>query len=228
LQPLEIYVDDEKKLTLHGLQQHYVRLEESAKNRKLNDLLDSLEFNQVCIFVKSVSRATQLDALLRECNFPSIAIHSGLAQAERISRYQQFKAFEKRVLVATDIFGRGIDVERVNIVINYDTPGDADSYLHRVGRAGRFGTKGLAITFVSDEGNEEVLKAIQARFEVQIEELPATIEPSTYSEQPSTPCLVGTNADFVSPFVCSERISVASFSFRASSRQKLWFSRVVH
>lgn len=107
-----------------------------------------------------------------------------MAQAERISRYQQFKAFEKRVLVATDIFGRGIDVERVNIVINYDTPGDADSYLHRVGRAGRFGTKGLAITFVSDEGNEEVLKAIQARFEVQIEELPATIEPSTYSKRP--------------------------------------------
>ena len=152
-QPLEIYVDDEKKLTLHGLQQHFVRLEESAKNRKLNDLLDSLEFNQVVIFVKSVSRATELDRLLRECNFPSIAIHSGISQDERIKRYTQFKAFEKRVLVrlawrcymqrtllihnspqvATDIFGRGIDVERVNIVINYDTPGDADSYLHRVG-----------------------------------------------------------------------------------------------
>ena len=81
--------------------------------------------------MSSLSRA--LDRLLRECNFPSIAIHSGLPQEERIRRYQQFKAFEKRVLVATDIFGRGIDVERVNIVINYDTPGDADSYLHRVG-----------------------------------------------------------------------------------------------
>lgn len=70
--------------------------------------------SQVCIFVKSVSRATELDRLLRECNFPSIAIHSGLSQEERIKRYQAFKAFEKRVLVATDIFGRGIDVERVN------------------------------------------------------------------------------------------------------------------
>ncbi|SCV72188.1 BQ2448_4882 [Microbotryum intermedium] len=189
--PLEIYVDDEKKLTLHGLQQHYVRLEESAKNRKLNDLLDSLEFNQVrypldlrawivCIFVKSVSRAIELDRLLRECNFPSIAIHSGLKQEERIKLYQQFKAFEKRVLVATDVFGRGIDVERVNIVINYDTPGEADSYLHRVGRAGRFGTKGLAITFVSNDDNEEVLKAIQSRFEVEISELPETIDASTY------------------------------------------------
>lgn len=82
-QPLEIYVDDETKLTLHGLQQFYLKLEEREKNRKLNDLLDNLEFNQVCIFVKSVQRATQLDALLQECNFPSICIHSGLQQAER-------------------------------------------------------------------------------------------------------------------------------------------------
>ena len=101
-QPLEIYVDDETKLTLHGLQQHYVRLEEGAKNRKLNDLLDSLEFNQVIIFVKSISRANQLDKLLQECNFPSICIHGGLPQDERIKRYQQFKNFEKRILVATD------------------------------------------------------------------------------------------------------------------------------
>jgi len=178
--PLEIYVDDETKLTLHGLQQHYVKLAEAAKNRKLNDLLDSLEFNQVCIFVKSVNRATQLDALLRDCNFPSICIHSGLPQAERIKKYQQFKAFEKRILVATDIFGRGIDVERVNIVVNYDTPGDADSYLHRVGRAGRFGTKGLAITFVSTEDDQKVLDSIQARFEVAIPDLPETIDSSTY------------------------------------------------
>lgn len=106
-------------MTLHGLQQYFLKLEEKEKNRKLNDLLDNLEFNQVCIFVKSVPRATQLDALLQECNFPSICIHSGLAQPERISRFQQFKAFEKRILVATDIFGRGIDVERVNVVINY-------------------------------------------------------------------------------------------------------------
>jgi len=178
--PLEIFVDDEAKLTLHGLQQHYIKLEESAKNRKLNDLLDMLEFNQVVIFVKSVVRANELDKLLREYNFPSICIHSGLQQEERIKRYTSFKAFEKRILVATDIFGRGIDVERVNIVINYDSPPDADSYLHRVGRAGRFGTKGLAITFVASDADTEVMSAIQARFEVAVPELPAHIEPSTY------------------------------------------------
>lgn len=93
----------------------------------------------------------ELNKLLIACNFPSTEIHSGLAQEERyervtlrldaahlavlhsIARYSAFKAFEKRILVATDIFGRGIDVERVNIVVNYDAPPDADSYLHRVG-----------------------------------------------------------------------------------------------
>lgn len=81
--PLEIYVDDETKLTLHGLQQYYIKLSEGEKNRKLSDLLDTLEFNQVIIFVKSTIRATELDKLLRECNFPSIAVHSGVSQEER-------------------------------------------------------------------------------------------------------------------------------------------------
>jgi len=98
-----------------------------------------------------------------------------------IERYRQFKAFEKRILVATDIFGRGIDIERVNIVVNYDQSGDADSYLHRVGRAGRFGTRGLAITFITSEADQEILTAIQSRFEVKVEALPEVIEPSTYS-----------------------------------------------
>lgn len=178
--PLEIFVDDETKLTLHGLQQHYVKLDEVGKNRKLNELLDTLEFNQVVIFVKSVARAIELDKLLVSCNFPSIAIHSGLSQEERINRYTAFKAFEKRILVATDIFGRGIDVERVNIVVNYDCPDNADSYLHRVGRAGRFGTKGLSITFVSSESDEQVMAAIQSRFEVAVPELPDHIDPASY------------------------------------------------
>lgn len=70
--------------------------------------------------------------------------------------------------MATDVFGRGIDIERINLAINYDLPGDADSYLHRVGRAGRFGTKGLSISFVSSEADQDVLKAIEKRFEVAL------------------------------------------------------------
>jgi len=178
--PHEISVDQESKLTLHGLLQYYVKLTEKEKNRKLNDLLDCLEFNQVVIFVKSVQRATALDKLLVECSFPSLAIHSGLKQEERIIRYKQFKEFQKRIMVCTDLFGRGIDIERVNIVINYDMPDDGDSYLHRVGRAGRFGTKGLALSFVSTEEDEAVLKVVQDRFEVNVDAMPKTIDTTSY------------------------------------------------
>merc|ERR1719207_402869 len=178
--PHEISVDEESKLTLHGLLQYYVKLQEKEKNRKLNDLLDALEFNQVVIFVKSVQRAIALDKLLVECNFPSISIHSGLNQEERIARYKQFKDFQKRIMVATDLFGRGIDIERVNIVINYDAPSVSDQYLHRVGRAGRFGTKGLAITFISSDEDTQILNQVQSRFEVSVGDLPETIDVTSY------------------------------------------------
>jgi len=180
--PMEVYIDDEAKLTLHGLQQHYVKLKDSEKNRKLFELLDVLEFNQVVIFVKSVQRCVALSQLLIEQNFPAIAIHRGMTQEERLSRYQQFKDFQKRILVATNLFGRGMDIERVNIVFNYDMPEDTDTYLHRVARAGRFGTKGLAITFVSDEGDAKILNEVQDRFEVDITELPDEIDLSSYIE----------------------------------------------
>ncbi|KAF1977932.1 P-loop containing nucleoside triphosphate hydrolase protein [Bimuria novae-zelandiae CBS 107.79] len=181
--PLEIYIDNEKKLTLHGLQQYYMKLEEREKNRKLNDLLDTLEFNQVIIFVRSTQRCTELDKLLRECNFPSTAVHSGIGQEERIKRYKEFKDFQTRICVSTDIFGRGIDVERINVAINYDMPDKADAYLHRVGRAGRFGTKGLSISFVSNPDDETVLKEIEKRFEVELPEFPAEgVDASTYMD----------------------------------------------
>lgn len=97
-----------------------------------------------------------------------------------IRRYKEFKEFNKRICVATDVFGRGIDIERINLAINYDMPTDADSYLHRVGRAGRFGTKGLAISFVSGETDKEVLKDVGKRFEVAIPYVPHSLLHSTH------------------------------------------------
>jgi len=82
--------------------------------------------------------------------------------------------------VATNLFGRGVDIEKVNIVINYDMPRDTDEYLHRVGRAGRFGTKGLAITFVSTAEEAQVLAEVQNRFKVKITPLPDEISSSSY------------------------------------------------
>jgi len=178
--PCEIYVDDESKLTLHGLQQYYLKLAENQKNRKLNDLLDALDFNQVVIFVNGVRRARELDKLLIECNFPSMVIYGGMEQQERLDRYNKFKDYKARILVSTDIFGRGVDFERVNIVINYDMPDKADQYLHRVGRSGRFGTKGLAISFVSTPDDSKILEQVQSRFEVNIAQLPDEIDVSTY------------------------------------------------
>ncbi|XP_075247322.1 ATP-dependent RNA helicase DDX39A-like [Convolutriloba macropyga] len=181
--PLEVFVDDDTKLTLHLLKQHYVKLTDAEKNRKLFNLLDVLDFNQVIIFVKSVPRCVALNDLLIEQNFPSIAIHRGMSQDDRLSHYKQFKDFDKRILVATNLFGRGMDIERVNIVFNYDMPEDTNTYLHRVARAGRFGTKGLAITFVSSDEDAGTLNKVQERFDVSISELPGELDVSSYMEE---------------------------------------------
>jgi len=178
--PIEIYVDNEAKLTLHGLAQFFVKVEEKSKNKQLIELLDSLEFNQVVVFVSKVGRARALAHILNKLNFPAIDIHSDLSQDERIKRYKQFKDFKARVLVATDLFGRGMDIERVNIVINYDMASDADPFLHRVGRAGRFGTKGLAVSFITTDKDQLVLDDVHKRFAVQIPALPDKIDSSTY------------------------------------------------
>merc|ERR1712048_1275859 len=194
--PLEIYGDSQAKLTLHGLQQYYVDLEEKQKNRKLADLLDSLEFNQVIIFVRSTPRCTALNEMLKECGFPSVCINSRMSQDERIATYQGFKEFKSRICVATNLFGRGIDIERVNIVIQYDMAASADEYLHRVGRAGRFGTKGLAICFLTNDtdkginpatkqpfpADKTVMTSVQERFEVEVKTLPDKISVDSYMQ----------------------------------------------
>jgi ATP-dependent RNA helicase UAP56/SUB2 len=186
----EILIDDEAKLVLEGILQYYVNVNESQKNKKLADLLDNLLFNQVIIFVAKVERAIELNKILKECQFPSIAIHSGLGVEERIERYKEFKEGRGRILVTTDLFARGVDMEKINIVINYDMPrpltdkqDEIDTYLHRVGRTARFGTKGLAISFISSPDELEVLRKIQERFVLKITELPDSIETDQYMNQ---------------------------------------------
>lgn len=91
-----------------------------------------------------------LTKLLNDKNFSCIQIHRQLPQNTRIENYDEFKKNNRRIMVATDLFGRGIDIERVNVVINFDFPKDKETYMHRVGRAGRFETKGLAFSFIAD------------------------------------------------------------------------------
>ncbi|DBB18539.1 hypothetical protein WJX82_009018 [Trebouxia sp. C0006] len=185
--PVEVYVNDESKLTLHGLVQHYTMLGEEGKNKRLMDLLDQLDFNQVVIFVKNAARAKHLAQLLEQCQFPACVITANMPQPERLAVYNTFKKGAKRLLVSTDLIGRGIDIEGVNVVFNYDMPetdqkhgNGADTYLHRVGRAGRFGTKGLAITFVASEDDSKVLNQVQERFDVDITVLPDHIDKELY------------------------------------------------
>jgi len=177
----EIIIDEGKKLRLHGLQQFYVKLTEKEKNRKLITILDSIEFNQVFVFVRSHNRAAVLNDCLVEEGFPSICLHGQMEQSDRLDNFRKFKGGEQaRILVATDLCGRGMDFKSVNVAINYDMPNDEDTYLHRVGRAGRFGTKGIAISFISSESDEKILEAIRQKFVVPLPELPEKIDKASY------------------------------------------------
>ena len=179
-QPFELYIDSDSKLTLHGLKQYYIKLEDNQKIMKLVELLDELEFNQVIIFVSHTKYATKLQDVIKQEGFPSIASHGDMKQDQRIKVYNDFKEAKYRVMISTDMYGRGIDIEKINIVINFHMPDEPNQYLHRVGRAGRFGTKGLSISFISSQKDTEVLNEVQSKFEVKVEELPATIDKSTY------------------------------------------------
>lgn len=148
-------------------------------------MLDALDYNQVCIFVKSVVRARTLNKLLNESRFPSVELHSGMDTKTRVETYDKFKRFQKRILVSTDLTARGIDIEKVNIVFNYDFPKDADTYLHRVGRAGRFGNRGMSISFLCSEATAEqndkaTFEQVQQRFRVKVEALPDEIDVASY------------------------------------------------
>ena len=143
--PVEIIVKEENKEHLEKLQQFYVKLKEDEKNKKLFDVLDAVQFNQVIIFVNSIPRCEALSDILTKNCFPSIAIHADLPQEERIRKFDTFKEFKSRIMVATELYGRGVDFLKVNTVINYDMSIDAEAYVHRVGRAGRFGTKGITM-----------------------------------------------------------------------------------
>merc|ERR1712129_567717 len=116
----EIFVDD-KQLTLHGLQQHYVKLTEREKNRKLNDLLDALDFNQVVIFVRTKARATQLNRLLAQCAFPSICVHSDMPQNKRLQFFKEFKEYKHRMGRAGRFGTKGLSITFVSTAEEEET-----------------------------------------------------------------------------------------------------------
>lgn len=127
------------------------------------------------IYVSSNQRAKALQRLMTEWCFPCIAITANMPVEERMRHFMQFKSVKTRILVTTQVFGRGIDVEKVNMVVNYDFPQNSNDYLHRVGRAGRFGTNGITMSFVSSEEDEKVLAEVESRFETNMHEVKGPI-----------------------------------------------------
>ena len=185
--PVEIIVKEENKEHLEKLQQFYVKLKEDEKNKKLLDVIDKVQFNQVIIFVNNIQRCEALSDILTQNGIPSIAIHADLPQEERISKFDAFKEFKKRIMVATELYtelyGRGVDFLKVNTVINYDMSTDAEAYVHRVGRAGRFGTKGITITFLASEEDQKVFDDLLKKYpNIKAEALPNVIDKSIYSK----------------------------------------------
>ena len=181
--PVEIIVKEENKEHLEKLQQFYVKLNEDEKNRKLLDIIDKVQFNQVIIFVNNIERCEALSNILNQNSIPSIAIHADLPQEERISKFDAFKDFKKRIMVATELYGRGVDFLKVNTVINYDMSTDAEAYVHRVGRSGRFGTKGITITFLASEEDQKVFDDLLKKYpNIKAEALPNVIDKSIYSK----------------------------------------------
>jgi len=172
--PVRILVKRDE-LTLEGIKQFYVNVErEEWKLDTLCDLYETLAITQSVIFANTRRKVDWLTDKMRERDHTVSATHGDMDQNTRDVIMREFRSGSSRVLITTDLLARGIDVQQVSLVINYDLPSQAESYLHRIGRSGRFGRKGVAINFVTQQ-DEGMLKDIQRFYNTTIEELPANV-----------------------------------------------------
>jgi|TARA_B110001450_G_scaffold243713_1_gene255181 translation initiation factor 4A len=174
-EPTRILVDKEQ-LTLEGIKQYYLGVEqESWKLATLQDLYEKLSISQSIIFVNSKRKADFLKEQLESNDYTVECIHGDLTQKDRNDIMQSFRNGNSRILITTDIIARGIDIQTVSIVINYDIPRYREVYIHRIGRSGRFGRKGIAINFVTEREYNN-LKDIQNFYQTEIVPLPENIK----------------------------------------------------
>ncbi|KAM9999957.1 hypothetical protein ACTFIZ_008404 [Dictyostelium cf. discoideum] len=160
------------ELTLDGIKQFFVSVEkEDWKFGTLCDIYDSLTITQAVIFCNTKKKVDQLTEQMRDANFTVASMHGDMVQKEREEIIKSFRSGENRVLITTDILARGIDVQQVSLVINYDLPLDRENYIHRIGRSGRFGRKGVAINFVKNS-DIRILRDIEQFYSTQIDEMP--------------------------------------------------------
>jgi len=163
------------ELTLEGIQQFFVAIEkEEWKLETLCDLYETLTISQAIIYCNTRRRVDKLADQLMKRDFTISTMHSELNQEERDLVMREFRSGSSRVLISTDLLARGIDVQQVSLVINYDLPPNMENYLHRIGRSGRFGRKGVAINFVTTV-DVRSMKDIERYYHTQIEEMPMNI-----------------------------------------------------
>ncbi len=172
--PVKILVKKEE-LTLEGIKQFYIAIDKEIwKLDALCDIYTKLSVSQSIIYCNTKRTSDWLKDELQERDFTVECLHGNMNQIERKDVMNKFREGETRVLIATDIIARGIDVQQVGIVINYDIPKHKEVYIHRIGRGGRYGRKGVAINFVTYDDVSK-LKIIQEFYETQIEEMPNDI-----------------------------------------------------
>jgi len=170
--PLRITMEAEK-LNLDGIQQYYIALaDDHAKFETLKDLFTQLSLNQTIVYANSVNRVVDLYDAMRKEEHSVCCIHSSMTSDERKKALDEFTSGAYRVLISSNVTARGIDVQQVSVVINFDVPHCVHNYLHRIGRSGRWGRKGLAINFVTKEDINSI-KAIETHYKSNIEELPS-------------------------------------------------------
>lgn len=164
------------ELTLDDIKQFFIAVEkEEWKFDTLCDLYSVLTITQAIIFCNTRKKVIELAERMKKSNFTVSMIHGDMQQTERDSIVLDFRTAKTRILIATDIWGRGIDVQQVSLVINYDFPESRESYLHRIGRSGRFGRKGVAINFVT-KGDIEIMKDVELYYSTQIDEMPISLK----------------------------------------------------
>lgn len=171
INPKKILVKNDE-LTLEGIRQYYVNIEdEQFKYETLTDLYKYLSINHTIIYCNSKKKTQYIHQRLLDNNFASASIHSEMTQQERNEVIRKFRMGEVRILLATDIIARGLDVQQVSTVINFDLPVKKEIYIHRIGRSGRYGRKGVAINFVT-RNDFNYLKQIESFYMTTIEAFP--------------------------------------------------------
>jgi translation initiation factor 4A len=165
-----------EELTLEGIRQYYVAVERQEwKLDILIDLYSNMDIQQALIYCNTKTQVEKVTERMKSENFVVSSMHGDLDQLKREMIMKEFRTGTTRVLITTDLLSRGIDVQQVGLVINYELPGKKESYIHRIGRAGRYGRKGTAINFVLPN-DARFIREIQDHYNTQIEEMPQDLD----------------------------------------------------